>query len=441
MKIIIVGIGEIGYYLAEILLKEGHDIILIDKSEAKLRYASERLDAQMIHGNGANALILEPLVDEQTDIFVSVTDSDETNVVGTLIARRFGAKRAIVRIGDASNLIHPLLTDDPKVSVLNPELIVSKDLTRLVGNPSADEIEFFVQGKAEMVKLHIGENAGVVGKKLRDVDVPEDWLFVAKIRNGDFSIVSGDTVFEAGDQAIMMGSPERSKEIESLLGLRSAKVKRVILIGYNEISSKVALSLRKKNIEVRLIEEDLARAEEASATLEDVLVIHGDGSSEEVLDQAGVDQTDYLLALTNDDENNVLISLLAKEKKVKRVMALSLKKQYRPIIEKIGIDTVLNPRAAMVDEIIRCIHHEDLSGINIFEGGLGRMIELKVKKKTKFVDVPLSKVKFPKEILIGAIVRNEQLIIPKGDHKIKLGDRVVVFTTRTNTSEVKHLFA
>jgi trk system potassium uptake protein TrkA len=414
MKIVVAGIGEIGYYLSDILLKEGHDLVLIDKSEAKLRYMSERIDAQMTLGNSASALTLEPIVDESTDIFVAVTDSDETNVVSTLIARRFGAQRAIVRITDPSNLIHPLLTDDPKVSVLNPEMIVSKDLSRLVGNPYADAIEFFAHGKAEMLKLHIGESAPIVSKKLKDIEVPHSWLFIAKVRDGDFSIVSGETAFEAGDQAVLMGSPEKSKEIESLLGLHAAKVKRVVLVGYNEISSNLAQALRKRNIEVRLIEEDKERAELASANLDDVLVIQGDGSSEEILDQAGVDQTDYLLALTNDDESNVMISLLAKEKKVKRVMALSSKKQYKSIIEKIGIDTVLNPRAAMVDEIIRCIHHEQLSGINIFEGGVGRMIEFVVRKKTKHVDVPLSKVKLPKYILIGAMVRHEQLIIPRG---------------------------
>ena len=318
MRIVITGAGEIGSYLAEILLREKHDLVLIEKDEKKVETARSRFDAQIIHGDGTNAIVLEPLIDESTDIFVSVTDNDPSNIISTLIARKFGAQRAIARVSDAANLIHPLLTDDPKVSLLNAEMIVAKDLARLVGNPHADEVDFFASGRVEMIRCHVGEDAQISHRRLRDIQIPPSWLFIARIRKGDFSIVYGETVLEPGDQMILVGDPKKSKDIEPLLGLKPAKVRRVVLIGYNEVSAKLAVSLARRGIEVRLIEEDEKKAEEASESLDKVLVLHGDGTSEAVLEQAGIDQTDYLLALTGDDESNVLISLLAKEKNVKR---------------------------------------------------------------------------------------------------------------------------
>ncbi|MCI0597345.1 MAG: NAD-binding protein, partial [candidate division Zixibacteria bacterium] len=176
------------------------------------------------------------------------------------------------------------------------------------------------------------------------------------------------------------------------------------------------------------------------ASLDGVLVLHGDGTSGEILEQAGIEETDYLLALTRDDENNILISLLAKEKKVDRVIALAHKPQYRAIIERIGVDSVVNPRSAMVDEIIRCTHLETLSGVSILEGGKGQMMEFEIKKKSRIVDVPLAKIRMPKQTLIGAIVRKDQLIIPRGGDRISVGDRVVVFAGSSVLSQVKQLF-
>ncbi|MDP3921626.1 MAG: Trk system potassium transporter TrkA [Candidatus Omnitrophota bacterium] len=441
MKIVMIGIGEIGYYLAQVLLSEAHEVVLVEKDDAVYRNAQEHLDAKIVKGDGSNALLLEPLIDEKTDLFVAVTDSDAVNIISVLIARKFGAKRAIARIYDPTNLIHPLLTDDPKVSVINAEMIVARDLARLVGNPSAEEVEVFAQGKAEMVKFQIGEEAKVLNQKLSEIKIPSAWIFIARIRGGEFQIVSGETSFQAGDQVILMGDPHKRKEIEALLGLHQEKVKRVILIGFNAISSKLAVTLRSRDIDVRFIEANKEIAERASAEMDGILVFQGDATSDEILEQAGLDESVNVLALSNDDETNILISLLAKEKKVRRVVALAQKPQYKPIIEKIGIDAVVNPRSAMVDEMIRCIHHEDLSGISILEGGMGRMIEFVVKEKTKFVDTALSQLKWPKGILVGAIVRGDQLIIPRGDDRIHIGDHLLIFTTRSALSHVKRLFA
>lgn len=278
-------------------------------------------------------------------------------------------------------------------------------------------------------------------KKLKEISIPESWLFIALIKKGEFQIASGDSVLESGDQVLMMGDPAKSKEIENLLDLHPVKVKRVIMIGFNEISENLAKSLKKRDIEVRLIEEDKAKAERASAELDHTLVFQGDGTSEDILEQAGIGQTDVLLALTNDDETNILISLLAKEKNVARVVALAQKPQYNPIIEKIGIDSVVNPRSAMVDEIIRAIHYKDLSNVYIIEGGKGQMMEFVIKKKTKIVDTPLSKIKLPKQTLIGAIVRGDKLIIPRGNDQIKVGDHILVFARLTDIRAVKQLFS
>jgi len=229
--------------------------------------------------------------------------------------------------------------------------------------------------------------------------------------------------------------------MEQLLGLHSDKVKRVILIGMNEITAKLAAALSRRGIEVRLIEENKYLADQAAAKLKNVLILHGDATSDEILEQAGIEHADYLIALTRDDESNVLISLLAKEKGVRRVMALIQKPHYKKIIEKIGIDSVVNPRSAMVDEIIRCLFRGSLTKVQIFESGEGRMMEFTIAKTSKIVGMPLSKIKLPGQCLIGAIVRGEEVIIPGGKDRFKIGDRIVVFSGESDHTRVERLFS
>jgi len=441
MKIVVTGLGQTSYYLAELLLKEGHDLVLVEKDSVVAKRAQEHLDAQVVTGDGGSALTLEPLIDEETDIFIALTNRDDTNVVGTLIARRFGVRSAIVRVSEPANLIHPLLTDDPQVSMLNSEMVVSRDLTQLIVNPSADEIELFANGKAEMVRLDVAEGAEVVFKKLREVKMPTSWLLVGFVRNGKFEIATGETSLEPKDQVIAIGDPAKYKDMESLLGLRSEKVKRIIMIGMNAVTSQLARTLRRRGIEIRLIEENEELADQAAAELNDVLIFRGDGTSDDILEQAGIEQADYVLALTHDDENNVLIALLAKEKGAKKVVAMTEKRQYQRIVEKIGIDVVVSPRSSMIDEVIRVIHRGSLTNIRILEGGQGRMMEFTIHQKNKLVNVPLSKLKLPGQSLIGAIVRNGEVIIPRGRDQIKVGDELVVFSAESDYSKVERLLS
>ncbi len=440
MRIVIAGASTTGSYLAKLLQLEKHDLVIIDNDKKRIQSLQEQFDAQIVMGDAADATVIEPLIDENVDLFISLTSSDSINIISTLIARKFGAKRAIVRINETNNLLHPLLTDDANVFLLNPEMIVSKDLSRLVGTPSADEVDFFAKGKAEMVTLHLTKDSPLSGKPIKDIKFPSSWLVVAAIRRGNFVIASGDTVLSADDQVLVVGDPNKYPEIATLFGHKFKKVSRVVLVGFNETSIKLSQSLVRKEIEVRLIENNSELALVAAGELDSVLVLQGDVTDDDILEQAGVADADYLIALTDDDEENVLISLLAKEKGVAKVIALIQKNHYRSVIQKIGIDTVINPRSAMVDEVIRLIHRKDLLEISILEGGQGRMMEFVVNQKTRLVDKPLSKVKLPKQILIGAIVRGDDLIIPKGDTKLKVGDHVVIFSTMSVFTEVKKLF-
>ncbi len=432
--------GTTGVQLARILQQEKHDLVLIDQDKDSYRSAQEHFDAQILLGDAADASTLEPVIDETTDLFIALTENDGANIISTLIARKFGVKRAIAKISNPNNLIHPLLTDDPNVYLLNPEMIVSKDLTRMVGTPSADEVELFAKGKAEMVAMHVAKDAAIIGKKLRDLDVPPTWIVVAVNDKEGFKIASGETVITPDAQIIVVGNTKTYHEMEGFVGLETKKVKRVILVGYNPISKKLCETLSRKGIEIRLIEAREDVAQTAARELDDVLVLSGDGTDQEILDQAGIEDTDYLMALTDDDETNVLISLLAKEQKVGHVVSLAQKSHYNRIIQKVGIDSVLNPRLAMVDEILRCIHHREILGINTLEGGEGRMMEFVVNHKTKIIEKSLSNFKLPEGILIGAIIRNDELIIPRGNTKIKVGDHAVVFSTMAALSEVKKLF-
>lgn len=440
MKIVVLGAGITGMGIAEILLREGHDLVMIEKNLAQFQAAEDKLDARVVLGDASSAMVLEPLIDETTDLLIAVANRDDVNIIATLIARKFGVKRAIVRVKHSSNLIHPLLTDDPYVSAINSDISVARDLLTLVVNPTADEAELFANGRVEMLKLHVADDASIISKKLKDIDVPADWIFVARIRDGVFTIADGETDIRKHDQFLLIGDPERTAAIENLLGLHPIKVKRLVIIGYNPISDHLARMLKARSVDVRMIESDPDLARKAAERLNGVLVINGDETSAEVFEQAGVGQAECVVAVTSDEEQNILISLLAKERKVPRVLTLVQKPQYKSVIEKIGIDAAVSPRQAMVDEIIRCIYHQDMTGITMVEGGKGSMIELTIREDNKFIGITLQKIKLPKDTMIGAIIRAEKLILPRGKDELKKDDKVILFSTKAAVGEVKKVF-
>ncbi|MDI6794196.1 MAG: Trk system potassium transporter TrkA [bacterium] len=441
MKIIIVGGGTMGLYLTQQLLQESHEITVIENNEKVFETIKETMDVLAVHGDGSDPVVLEPVIEEDTDFILPVTDSDKTNILSSLIAHRFGVKRAIIRINDDDNLMNPLISEEGWIKIINPDLIVAGEIMRLITTPVAEEIELFAGGRVEMLKLTVGDDTPLANKPLNEVEITSSWIFIGHLdEERGFDIPHGETIFRPGDRIIAIGNKKDRAEIERVLGLHSEKVERVIILGGGKIGSYIAEHLQGKGINVRLIELNPFRAERLANELDGVLVFQGDGTSEALLEEVGVEGVDYFVALTKEDEVNILTALLAKDMGALRTVILSRKSQYSPIIEKVGIGLTISPRLCAAGEIIRFLHQKDIMTISYLEGGKGVVLELVVPKEAKVEGKTLKDIKLPRGTLVGAIVRGETLIIPRGVNRLLAGDRLVLFSIPKLVKKLEQIF-
>ncbi len=426
MRIVVVGAGEVGYYIAQSLIREKHDLIIVDKDHANYEKVMDELDVIAINGDGANPLVLGEVLGENTDFIISVTNDDLTNIISCLIAKKCGVPRAIARINDPIHLENPLLNEEEGIQVFYPEQVVSNEINRVINIPFATDVEYFAEGKVEMIRVKVSEKSQLLGKALKNVKIPNSWILLALIRPDSLIVPSGDTEFKYGDWVLALGRTSSRTEIQDFMGVQSKPVEKVVVMGGGRISEYFASRLVQQKITVRAIIPDKDAAEDFAKKIPKALVLKGEYSS--LLKDAGVANCDYFVALTREDEANILLSLLAKEQGAKRAIALSRKPQYNQVIKHAGIDMVVSPHLSTASEILRFVRSKELLFTAIVEEGKGEVIEFEAKKGSKVIDKPLSKVGFPANSIVGTIVKGKEVIIPRGNSVIGVGDRVIVFS-------------
>lgn len=369
MRIVIIGAGQIGSFLAKNLSEE-HDIIIIDKNKDTVERIKETLDVFAILGEGDNPAVLKEAEVEKAEVVIAVSGDDRTNILATLYSQSIGVPRIIARIDDMRYLEYPSFLKKPDILVVNTGTIVAEKITGLISTPFAWKAETFAKGKVQMLKLKVEEGAPLVGKKLSELGSPKAWIFVAISRNGKIEIPSGETELRAGDYIFAFGIPSVLERLEALLGVKEEKVDSVIIVGGGgKVGTKVAKNLSELGISVKLIEHDRERAKEIAEELPDVMVFNGDATDSETLKEAGVSSADYFLALTGDDENNVLSALLAKHLGAKRATVLYYKSDYINVIEAIGVDRAISVRLATANEILSLLRIGGVAHVALVEEG------------------------------------------------------------------------
>ena len=434
MKIVIIGNGKIGSNLAALLVQEGHDITVVDCDETHLRKSQNTLDVMCIEGNGATAETqLEAGADKAT-LLIAATPYDEVNVLCCLIGKRLGTKKTIsrVRMPEYYQQMHLIREDLGLSMVINPELSTADEIMRVLVFPSAAKVEVFGKGKLELVEYRLPDFPWLENITLVELykKIKTKFLICAVQRDEEVFIPSGDFALQEGDRIHVAASHRNIERFFRASGFMKDKVRTVMIVGGGRVGYYLSKQLLAVGMKVKLIEKDRERCEKLSDLLPKAIVICGDGTDQDLLIEEGVLEVDGFVALTGIDEENMIISLFAKDSTNAKVVTKVSRENYIDLSSELGLDCVVSPKSLTMGNVLSYVRSlESTAGSEIeslyhLVGDQVEAIEFRVKERIPdLVGVPLKDVQLKKNILICAIIRKREIIIPDGSAVIELGDR------------------
>jgi len=438
MHIVIIGAGQVGSFIARNLCIE-HDIIVIENDQETAERLRESYDVIVMQGDGEDISVLKEAQIEKAAILLAVSGDDRTNIMASTYSATLGVPKIIVRVRNPNFLEYPKLIKNVDISVVHPWEIISEKIASLIGSPFAWKTETLAMGKIKMFKLKVEDNTPIVGITLAELGTPKAWIFVAVSRNGQISIPTGETKIQTGDYVFALGVPEILGKLKELFGVHEQEIKSAVVVGGGRLGRGAARLLAKNNISTKLIESNPERARKAAEDLDNVLVFKGDATDTDTLKEAGIESADYFMALTGDDENNVLSALLARNLGAKRTAVLYTKPDYIDVIEAIGVDRAISVRLSVANEILSLLHMHGVAHVALVEEGRAEVLEFDIKPETKIIGTPLKDVDFPEGSIVGIVLRGEEVIIPRGNYIAALGDRVIIFTLPEAVRKVERI--
>lgn len=439
MKIFIVGCGKVGYALAEMLNEEGHELTVIDSKEKNLITLTETLDVMSYVGNGSSYRVLRDAGIESADLLIAVTDRDEVNLLSCLVARKASHCRTIARVRHPEyyDEIHYLQEELGLFMAINPEYSAANDILHLIQMPSAMEIDGFAKDRVNMFKFKLPNTSYWADKRIKDiVNKTVPFLVCVIERDGSIIIPNGDTILRAGDNVSIVTDPQHSNYIFSASGVFQKPIKDVIVAGGGTLSYYLAKSLVENKIKVKIIAPKIERCEVLSELLPEAIIIHGDPTNQGLLLEEGLEKADAFAALTDYDEENIMISLFANRKSKAKLITKVDKMGFEKMISdfKFPVGSVITPKHITAEQILKCVRSmKNTVGSNVeavYRMGDNRVeaLEFRVKGKCKVTNIALKNLNFKKDILICSIIRHGKLIIPTGTDEISINDTVIIVT-------------
>ncbi len=449
MKIIIVGCGKVGYTLAEQLTEEGHEITVIDTNSNKLEHALSVLDIQGIEGNGSSFRTQLEAGIKDSDLLIAVTGQDEVNLLCCLIAKKAGNCNTVARVRNPEyNEEIKYLQDELGLSLaINPELACAVGIAHLIEIPSALDFTSFAKGRANLIKLSIPDNSFVHNMSVYEFStkVNANTLICAIERGHEVIIPDGNTTLFQGDNMYVIVPPYEIHPLLSKIGIKSKPIKSVMIIGGSTIAYYLTKLLEAAHVRVKIIEQNLAQCEHLSELLPNTLIIHGDATDRQLLLEEGIDETDAFVALTQMDEENLVLSLFANKVSSAKIITKVDKVSFEEVIDDLPIGAIACPKNITAKSIIQYVRAMQNSfGSNIET--LYRMLDDKVealefhiRQDSKVTNTPLMELNLKKNLLICAIIRNRKIITPSGKDTILNGDTVIVVTTNKGLKDIKDI--
>lgn len=437
MKLVIVGAGEVGSHIARKLSLENKDVTVIDKNPEALSRITEHLDVQAIEGSGCDPHVLKEAGIEEADAFLAVTDSDEINLISCFFANVLAPqvkKLARIRNESYTHFQPGLLEYHLKIDrIINPDREVAATIERLIVFPDAEDVSELAEGKIRIVGLRVNENSPVKNKSLADLrQQHKDLGFVvgAIFRNEKLIVPKGQDVLQPGDFIYVVSERTVARKVLKMFGCHEDPPRNILIIGGGKIGLITARHLENRDLHIRILEKDRKRCDYLSEVLNRAVVIHGDGTDQQILSEENISRMDLVLALTGDEETNILSSLLAKRLGAKRVITRISKFSYMPIVYAIGLGHVVNPRLSAINSILQYIRQGKILSAVTLRGEEAEVLEVEAVENSEIVGELLKNIKFPQGVLVLAVMRSKDIVIPTGNTVIHPGDRVIILVER-----------
>ena len=452
LNIIIVGGGKVGVTLVEQLAQEGHDITIIDQNAKVVESITNTYDAMGVIGNGASYSTQIEAGIENADLFIAVTNSDELNLLCCTVAKRAGNLAAIARVRtpDYSKEVDYFIEKLGLAMIINPDFVSSRVIAKILTLPTALDVTSFSHGRVNLVRIELPEDNPLCNRTIAELGrdgIIQQTVICAIERDGKVFIPSGDFIIRAKDIISFAASQRESRQFLKKIGFKTGQVKTCMIVGGGRAGYYAAELLIKAGINVRIIEINQNRCERLSELLPEATIIHGDGTSEELLKEEGIEDVDAFIPLTGIDEENILLSLHAKKVSHAKVITRLTRNNFMEVVNGLDLGSVLYPKYITSEAIIAYVRARNNSkGCNIetlyhMFDSRAEAIEFKVEKASDVVEVPLSKLSLKKDLLIAFINRNGKIIIPKGQDVIKVKDTVMIVTTHKGFKDIQDILA
>ncbi|MDT0539429.1 MULTISPECIES: Trk system potassium transporter TrkA [Croceitalea] len=448
MKIIIAGAGEVGFHLAKLLSYEAQEITLIDTDKESLSYADNHLDIRVLKGDATSIEVLQDAKVGASDLVIGVTASETTNLTLCLLAKQLGSKKTIARISNTEFVDNKELIKFEELGIdelISPEELAASEIQLLLNRSAFNDTYEFEEGLLTMVGMFLPKSAPFVGKMVKEAAniFPElHFMPIALQRKGtQFTLIPrGDTVFKEGDQVYFITSAGGVDELYKLAGVQKKDIKNVMILGGSKVGFKTARELCASKFNVKLIEKNKEKAFDIADDLPNALVINGDGRNVELLEEESLESMDAFIAVTGNSETNIMSCLVAKSKKIKKTIALVENMDYFQLSQSIGIDTLINKKLLAANNIFRYIRRGEVLALTRLNNLNAEILEFEVKGTSAVNNELIKELDFPREAIIGGVIRNGKGIIALGDFKIAEGDKVVVCSLPKAIPKIEKLF-
>lgn len=443
MRVLIIGAGEVGQNIATTLsLEEGHEVTVVDSDEARVDALAGQLDAMVLAGNGASPRFLEEIDAGQADLLLAVTQIDEVNIIAALAGHQLGAKRTVARVRDPDyfgtdeSFARDVLGID---FVIHPERTTAEEIAAAIMVPGAVNVEHFGEGQLAIAETILSEESPLLGIPLAERAMPCPHFIVGVIRNGTPTVATAEERLEAGDHVLVAASKQHIAQSVAHLAGRARKVEDVVLFGAGKIGLHLAKRLDASGVRLKVMERDADRARYVAERLPHSLVLHEEGVGKEVLLAEGVDRVGAFVASAGDDRANLLATMHAKQVGAGLSLAVVSREEFVPLVGALGIDGAFSPRLITASAILRFLRRGHVMSMHLIEGG-SEMLELQADERSPIVGQQIKEAGLPEDCMVGTILRAGHVLVPRGEERIQVGDRVLLFAQKGALAEVERAF-
>lgn len=449
MRILILGGGAVGTLVARRLTREKNEVVVVEADPERCKGLEEILDAKIVQGYANSIQTLETAGLGEAEMLIAVTNSDEVNLLGCLVAQSHSnvkIKLARLRTHEVDRWKSICESDMLNIDlVIHPDRETAERILRVVNFPGVSEMLEFAEGKVQLIGMNIESSSWVVGKSMAELDQsspPRNSLMAMLFRGHEVIIPRGDDRLQAGDHVHIVISAGATPELLDFMGIEEAQsVKRVFIVGGKQIGIEVALQLEEKGVQVKLFERDVRRCEKIATLVKDTVVVHADGTDQRTLVEENIEGIDAYLALTGDDEDNIISSLLCKRLGARKAVSLVNRIDFLPMAQLLGINSIFSSRLVVVDRILQFVRKGHVLSVTTFGQEEAEAIELVATPGSRFLGKRLEDVHLPRGAIVGAIVRpSGEVIVPRGDAVIQAGDRVIFFCLEQLVPQLESAF-